>query len=264
MGNDKVRLPFHTKSVVTRSRGGTFGPKLHFHAQLRAIGKGLAIGKHTRAGDAAKVELGDRGSISETRSTHPRTHTRESTRAAIAAARLTARPCTGKKQHSPLSAERGDEEGRPRSVNARLPTRAPPPTVTHRSATLDNTMASMFGAVDFGFRPIRPDEDSLHFQNLIKVRVSSKGGTESHVVCGTVFGERPRLVRVDDMHVDIAPEGGAPAGDFDFWMLALSAKGRGRCMDSPAAAIARHAIAAPGTAHRGGIEGATFVFFAVV
>lgn len=51
------------------------------------------------------------------------------------------------------------------------------------------------------------DEDSLHFQNLIKVRVSSKGGTESHVVCGTVFGERPRLVRVDDMHVDIAPEG---------------------------------------------------------
>ena len=104
VGNDKVRLPFHTKSVVTRSRGGTFGPKLHFHAQLRAIGKGLAIGKHTRAGDAAKVELGDRGSISETRSTHPRTHTRGSTRAAIVAARLTARPCTGKKQHSPLSA----------------------------------------------------------------------------------------------------------------------------------------------------------------
>lgn len=30
VGNDKVRLPFHTKSVVTRSRGGTFGPKREF------------------------------------------------------------------------------------------------------------------------------------------------------------------------------------------------------------------------------------------
>ena len=105
VGNDKVRLPFHTKSVVTRSRAGTFRAETsRIFAQLGAIGKGRAIGKHTRAGDAAKVELGDRGSISETRSTHPRTHTRGSTRAAIAAARLTARPCTGKKQHSPLSA----------------------------------------------------------------------------------------------------------------------------------------------------------------
>jgi hypothetical protein len=104
-GNDKVRLPFHTKSVVTRSRAGTFRAETsRIFAQLGAIGKGRAIGKHTRAGDAAKVELGDRGSISETRSTHPRTHTRGSTRAAIVAARLTARPCTGKKQHSPLSA----------------------------------------------------------------------------------------------------------------------------------------------------------------
>lgn len=105
VGNDKVRLPFHTKSVVTRSRAGTFRAETsRIFAQLGAIGKGRAIGKHTRAGDAAKVELGDRGSISETRSTHPRTHTRGSTRAAIVAARLTARPCTGKKQHSPLSA----------------------------------------------------------------------------------------------------------------------------------------------------------------
>jgi len=127
--------------------------------------------------------LGDRGSISETRSTHPRTHTRGSTRAAIAAARLTARPCTGKKQHSPLSAERGDEEGRPRSVNARLPTRAPPPTVTHRSATFDNTMANMFGAVDFGFRPIRPDEDSLHS--------GPAASTATAMDCGSGYDVRP-------------------------------------------------------------------------
>lgn len=50
-------------------------------------------------------------------------------------------------------------------------------------------------------------EDSGYYQNMIKVRASSKGGGESHLVAGTVFGSRPRLVRVDDMHVDFAPEG---------------------------------------------------------
>jgi D-3-phosphoglycerate dehydrogenase / 2-oxoglutarate reductase len=49
--------------------------------------------------------------------------------------------------------------------------------------------------------------DAQQYQNLIKVRASSKGGAQTHVVCGTVFGTRPRFVRVDDMHVDVAPEG---------------------------------------------------------
>lgn len=51
------------------------------------------------------------------------------------------------------------------------------------------------------------DGDSYAFQNLIKVRASSKGGEHSHVVCGTVFGRLPRLVRVDDLHLDLEPSG---------------------------------------------------------
>ena len=46
-----------------------------------------------------------------------------------------------------------------------------------------------------------------NYTNLIKVRVSSENGRESHVVSGTVFGNGPRFVRVDDMHVDLTPEG---------------------------------------------------------
>lgn len=99
-----------TKKSNTLAREGTF--RAETLLSPGAIGKGLAIGKHTRAGDAAKIEFGDRGSISETRSTHPRTHTQGSTRAAIVAARLTARPSAPGKNNtlrSPL--ERGDEEG---------------------------------------------------------------------------------------------------------------------------------------------------------
>ena len=50
-------------------------------------------------------------------------------------------------------------------------------------------------------------EDAMNFQSLLKARTSSKGNAESHVVCGTVFGDTARFVRVDDMHVDLAPEG---------------------------------------------------------
>jgi D-3-phosphoglycerate dehydrogenase len=49
--------------------------------------------------------------------------------------------------------------------------------------------------------------DTYAFQDLIKVRASSRGGGESHVVCGTVFGRSPRLVRVDDLHLDLEPRG---------------------------------------------------------
>ena len=63
-------------------------------------------------------------------------------------------------------------------------------------------------AKERGIRVLEGEEDdALAFQSLIKARASNKGNTESHVVCGTVFGTNPRFVRVDDMHVDLAPEG---------------------------------------------------------
>jgi len=51
------------------------------------------------------------------------------------------------------------------------------------------------------------ESDAGAFQCLVKVRASTKGGTDSHVVAGTVFGRRPRFVRIEDLHVDLAPEG---------------------------------------------------------
>ncbi|MFT7668198.1 MAG: D-3-phosphoglycerate dehydrogenase [Planctomycetota bacterium] len=63
-------------------------------------------------------------------------------------------------------------------------------------------------AKDNGIRLLEgSDEESYAFQDLIKVRASSRGGEMSHVVCGTVFGSNPRLVRVDDLHLDLDPTG---------------------------------------------------------
>lgn len=51
------------------------------------------------------------------------------------------------------------------------------------------------------------EPDAGAFQSQIKVRASTKAGGESHLVAGTVFGNRPRFVRVDDLHLDFPPEG---------------------------------------------------------
>ena len=51
------------------------------------------------------------------------------------------------------------------------------------------------------------DGDALDYHNLIHARASSRDGTESHAVSGTVFGLDPRFVRVDEMHVDLEPAG---------------------------------------------------------
>ncbi len=51
------------------------------------------------------------------------------------------------------------------------------------------------------------ESDAGAFQCLIKVRASTQGGADSHIVSGTVFGKRPRFVRIDDLHLDLAPEG---------------------------------------------------------
>jgi D-3-phosphoglycerate dehydrogenase len=77
---------------------------------------------------------------------------------------------------------------------------------------------SLEGSVNFVNAPLLASERDMHiledsegsagnYTNLIKVRVSSENGRESHVVSGTVFGNDPRFVRVDDMHVDLTPEG---------------------------------------------------------
>lgn len=50
-------------------------------------------------------------------------------------------------------------------------------------------------------------EDAGAYQSLIKVRASSQGGEESHVVTGTIFGRSPRFVRIDDLHLDLDPSG---------------------------------------------------------
>jgi len=63
-------------------------------------------------------------------------------------------------------------------------------------------------AKEHGVRLLEGTEgESYAFQDLIKVRASSKAGSESHVVCGTVFGRTPRFVRVDDLHLDLEPRG---------------------------------------------------------
>jgi len=49
--------------------------------------------------------------------------------------------------------------------------------------------------------------DAGAFQSQIKVRASCQGGEPSFLVSGTVFGRRPRFVRIDDLHVDLAPVG---------------------------------------------------------
>ncbi len=51
------------------------------------------------------------------------------------------------------------------------------------------------------------DSEAHSFTNLIKVRVSSRGGADSHLAAGTVFGRKPMIVRVDDVHLDLPPEG---------------------------------------------------------
>jgi len=77
---------------------------------------------------------------------------------------------------------------------------------------------SLEGSVNFVNAPMLAGERGIsiledtegsagNYTNLIKARVSSEGGRETHVISGTVFGNGPRFVRVDDMHVDLPPGG---------------------------------------------------------
>ncbi|MCA9000515.1 MAG: phosphoglycerate dehydrogenase [Planctomycetes bacterium] len=59
-----------------------------------------------------------------------------------------------------------------------------------------------------GIRILRGESgDVTKYGGLLRARVSCKGGTESHMVAGTVFGEMLRFVRVDGADVDIDPHG---------------------------------------------------------
>jgi len=51
------------------------------------------------------------------------------------------------------------------------------------------------------------DEEAGAYQSLIKVRASTQGGEDSHLVTGTIFGRSPRFVRIDDLHLDLDPSG---------------------------------------------------------
>ena len=63
-------------------------------------------------------------------------------------------------------------------------------------------------AKERGIRILRAEStEAKSFAGLLRARASTKGAGESHLVAGTVFGDRPRFVRVDGVHVDLAPSG---------------------------------------------------------
>ena len=63
-------------------------------------------------------------------------------------------------------------------------------------------------AREHGLRLLQGEKSETYaFTNLIKVRASSRGGEESHVISGTVFGRSPRIVRIDGLHLDLEPTG---------------------------------------------------------
>ena len=63
-------------------------------------------------------------------------------------------------------------------------------------------------AEERGLRVLASQQEASYFAGgELKVRASTRAGEESHVVTGTVFGTEPRLVRVDDAHIDLPPRG---------------------------------------------------------
>ena len=57
-------------------------------------------------------------------------------------------------------------------------------------------------------RLLEASGEEPHFlHSLVKARAFTRGGEETHLVAGTVFGRDPRFVRIDDTHLDLAPVG---------------------------------------------------------
>jgi len=78
-----------------------------------------------------------------------------------------------------------------------------------RSAEMDaNYVNATLLAAERNIRVLNAvEEDAGAYQSLIKVRASTQGGGESHLVTGTIFGRSPRFVRIDDLHLDLDPSG---------------------------------------------------------
>ena len=51
------------------------------------------------------------------------------------------------------------------------------------------------------------NQEAAYQQGEIHVRASERGGTRSHFVSGAVFGRAPRITRVDEVRLDLPPEG---------------------------------------------------------
>ncbi len=51
------------------------------------------------------------------------------------------------------------------------------------------------------------DDEPWYRDGQIKVRASTRAGGTSRLVTGTVFGREPRIVRIDDVHLDLPPDG---------------------------------------------------------
>ena len=63
-------------------------------------------------------------------------------------------------------------------------------------------------AKERGVRLVESLDEEPHFlHSLVKVRAFTRGSNESHVIAGSVFGREPRIVRIDDHHLDLAPSG---------------------------------------------------------
>ncbi len=63
-------------------------------------------------------------------------------------------------------------------------------------------------AEERGIRVLEARDEKPYFrQGQVKVRASMRAGGPSHVVAGAVFGREPRIVRIDDVHLDLVPTG---------------------------------------------------------
>ena len=63
-------------------------------------------------------------------------------------------------------------------------------------------------AQERGIRLLESREDvSQNYTSLLEARVTSKDESETHRVGGTVFGDHPRFVLIDGVHVDLEPAG---------------------------------------------------------
>ena len=71
-----------------------------------------------------------------------------------------------------------------------------------------NTVNAQNLARERGIRVLESSDEARYFTHgQIKLRASTRGAGDSRVVAGTVFGREPRIVRIDDVHLDLPPRG---------------------------------------------------------